>query len=65
MFVLMNTKRPKQMVSVTLDPALVEQLKAWISEQKIRPSQSAVVSTALEEFLGRNTPLKESSANGG
>lgn len=60
----MSTKHPKQMVSVTLDPALVEKLKLWISQQKVRPSQSAVFTTALEDFLARNASVKESVQDG-
>jgi predicted transcriptional regulator len=46
--------RKKQMITLTLDPDLVERLKAWIARQRLPPAQNAVVALAIEEFLDRN-----------
>lgn len=60
----MNAKRPKQMMTFTLDPDVVERLKHWISQQRPEPRQNAVVEMAIEEFLAKNAPVKESAQNG-
>lgn len=46
--------RKKQMVSLTLDPELVERLKAWIARQDFPPAQNAVIAKAVEKFLDEN-----------
>lgn len=46
--------RKKQMVTLTLDPDLVERLKAWIGRQDFPPPQNAVVAKAIENFLDEN-----------
>lgn len=55
----MDMARKKQMVTLTLDPELVERLKAWISAQRLPPAQNAVIALAIEEFLDRNEASKE------
>jgi hypothetical protein len=50
----MDMARKKQMITLTLDPDLVERLKAWIARQRLPPAQNAVVALAIEEFLDRN-----------
>lgn len=58
----MNTKRHKQMVTLTLDPDLIERLKAWIARQDLPPPQNAVVARAITKFLDENerNPKKRS-----
>lgn len=46
--------RKKQMVTLTLDPELVERLKAWIAKQDFPPAQNAVIAKAVEKFLDEN-----------
>lgn len=46
--------RKKKMVTLTLDPELVERLKAWIKGQDFPPAQNAVVEKAIEKFLDDN-----------
>lgn len=53
MYATMKTKRTKQMVTFTLEPALIEQLKAWIAKQELPPPQNTVVALAIKEFLER------------
>ena len=47
----MRANRQKQPVTWTLDPEIIERLKAWISRQEIRHPQNAVVEQALKRFL--------------
>jgi hypothetical protein len=51
---MMDMARKKQMVTLTLDPELVERLKAWIARQDFPPAQNAVVAKAIEKFLDEN-----------
>jgi hypothetical protein len=46
--------RKKQMVTLTIEPELVERLKAWIARQDFPPPQNAVVAKAIEKFLDEN-----------
>lgn len=46
--------RKKQMVTLTLDPELVERLKAWIAKQDFPPAQNAVIAKSVEKFLDEN-----------
>lgn len=39
------------MMTFTLDPDVVERMKAWIGRQEPQPRQNAVVETALKRFL--------------
>lgn len=45
--------RLKKPVSFALDPKLLARLRAWIDKQDIPLSQTAVVETAIREFLER------------
>ena len=58
----MRAKRQKQVVTLTLDPDLVERLKAWIISQDLPPPQNAVVARAIVKFLDENerNPKKRS-----
>jgi hypothetical protein len=58
---VMNTKRHKQMVTFTIDPDVIERLKAWIDRQEPQPRQNAVVETAIKRFLDENEPDGEKS----
>lgn len=50
----MDMARKKTMVTMTLDPELVDRLKAWIAKQPFPPAQNQVVEKALQEFLDEN-----------
>lgn len=43
--------RIKKMVSLALDPALLQRLDAWIKRQEIPPTKTAVLEAALRRFL--------------
>lgn len=47
----MDMARKKQMITLTLDPELIERLKAWIARQEFPPAQNAVIAKAIEKFL--------------
>lgn len=64
--ILMRTKRQKQVVTLTLDPDVVERLKAWIANQNLPPPQNSVVQRAIVNFLDENerNPEKRSVPKG-
>lgn len=43
--------RRKKMVTLTLDPELVERLEAWLSQQEFPPAKNAVIEAALRKWL--------------
>jgi Arc/MetJ-type ribon-helix-helix transcriptional regulator len=45
--------RQRKMFSFTLDPEVVEKMKAWLEKQELRSNQSAAVELAIREFLER------------
>lgn len=47
----MDMARKKQMITLTLDPELVERLKKWISWHEFPPAQNAVIAKAIRNFL--------------
>lgn len=47
----MDMTRTKKMVSLALDPDLLARLDAWIAKQEFPPTKTAVLETALREFL--------------
>lgn len=47
----MDMGRNKKMVTLTLDPELVERLEAFIKAQEFPPAKNAVVEAALREWL--------------
>ena len=57
----MDMARKKQMVTLTLDPELVERLKAWIGRQEFPPAQNAVIAKAIERFLDENETVDKAS----
>jgi hypothetical protein len=59
--ITMDMARKKQMITLTLDPELVERLKAWIARQEFPPAQNAVIAKAIERFLDENEPADRSS----
>lgn len=65
----MRTKRQKQVVTLTLDPELVERLKAWIAKQELSPPQNAVVARAITKFLdedegkSRKSPVQKTQSD--
>lgn len=54
----MNTPRHKKVVTLTLDPDLWEELRAWIAKQEIRHPQNAVVERALRKFLDGDSAVQ-------
>jgi hypothetical protein len=59
----MEPKRRKQVVTFTLDPELVERLKAWIAKQDLPPPQNAVVARAITKFLDEDEKKGRKSQN--
>jgi metal-responsive CopG/Arc/MetJ family transcriptional regulator len=51
----MRTRRP---TNITLDPDLLARLDEWIGQQQIRLKRSAVIETAIAEFLDRARQTK-------
>lgn len=49
--------RLKKMVSYALAPELLERLDVWLAAQDPPPSKTAVVETALREFLEKREPI--------
>ena len=43
--------RHKKMVSLAIDPELLKQLEDWIDMQEFPPTKTAVLETALRDFL--------------
>lgn len=43
--------RLKKMMSLALDPALIERMETWIAKQELPPKKTAVVELAIREFL--------------
>lgn len=58
MCLAMIMARQKKPVSYALDPKLLARLKAWLSRQEFPPSQTAVIETAIREFLERREAKK-------
>lgn len=49
----MQDMRFRKQTNLTLDPALLADLDAWIEEQPYKLRRSNVVETAIQEFLDR------------
>lgn len=49
--VMSTMTRIKKMVSLALDPALLQRLDLWIKSQEIPPTKTAVMEAALRRFL--------------
>lgn len=47
----MRMARIRKMVSVTLDPELIERLERWIAAQEFPPTKAAAFDAALKLFL--------------
>ena len=47
----MDMARNKKMVTMTLDPKLVERLEAWLKSQEFPPAKNAVIEAALKAWL--------------
>lgn len=55
--------RLKKMVSYALAPELLDRLEAWLASQQPPPSKTAVIETALREFLdSREAPAPRKGA---
>ena len=55
----MEMARAKKMMTMTLDPKLVERLDAWIKKQDFPPARNAVIEKAVKEFLDANDGSKK------
>jgi hypothetical protein len=49
----MNPRTKKIAVTYTIDPNLLQEFQAWLDQQPIKPSKTAVVEAALRQFLQR------------
>lgn len=49
--IMSTMARLKKMVSLALDPKLIERMEAWIAKQELPPKKTAVIELALREFL--------------
>ena len=43
--------RLKKMISLALDPELLKRLEVWMDKQEFPPTKTAVIETALRDFL--------------
>ncbi|MCH9751077.1 MAG: ribbon-helix-helix domain-containing protein [Alphaproteobacteria bacterium] len=50
--------RAKKMVTMTLDPKLVERLDEWIADQQFPPARNAVIEAAVTAFLDQQERKK-------
>ena len=50
----MDMARKKKMVTLTLEPELVERLEVWLSKQEVEMAKNAVFAAALKAFLDKN-----------
>ena len=47
----MDMTRQKKMVSFALDPDIIAELEAWLAKQEFPPTKTAVIESALRQFL--------------
>lgn len=59
----MNMPRINKPVNTTLPPDLLADLDAWIAQQPVPPSRSAVIVASLREFLSRHGAMKETKSD--
>lgn len=59
----MNMPRINKPVNTTLPPDLLADLDAWIAQQPVPPSRSAVIVASLREFLSRYGDVKETKTD--
>lgn len=51
--------RQKKMLSLAIDPVLLDRLDDWLAKQEFPPTKTAVIEAALKAFLdGREKPKK-------
>ena len=50
----MDMARAKRMITMTLDPELVERLDNWRENQAFKPDRNKVVEEAIKRFLDKN-----------
>lgn len=55
---MQDMSRIRRPVNITLDPEVIAALDAWIEQQPIRTGRSAVIETAIQEFLDARKPSK-------
>jgi len=58
----MTSKIP---VALRIDPELLKRLDAWLEEQPVSPSRTAVFETAVREFLDRHASKPEAGGDYG
>ena len=49
----MDMARNKKTIGLALDPELLARMEAWRNSQDVPPSKTAVLETALREFLDK------------
>ncbi len=54
----MDMVRKKKMVTMTLEPATVERLEAWLATQEFPPAKNAVIEAALHGWLSEREARK-------
>ena len=50
--------RLKKMISLALDPDLLKRLETWLAKQEFPPTKTAVIETALRDFLDQRERRK-------
>jgi len=55
---MQDMSRIRRPVNITLDPEVIAALDAWIEQQPIRAGRSAVIETAIQEFLDTRAKQK-------
>lgn len=54
----MDMARAKKMVTMTLDPKLLQRLDDWIEKQQFPPPRNAVIEAAVLAFLDKQEGKK-------
>ena len=54
----MSMARLKKPLNLAIDPALLARLDAWIARQDVSPSKTAVIESAIREFLDARRPKR-------
>ena len=47
--------RTKKPLNIYIDADLLDRLDAWLRKQRVQPSRTSAVETALQEFIERNS----------
>jgi hypothetical protein len=57
-------KRKTAHIDIRVEPAIIEKIDAWCSQQRVRPSRSATILHMIEEFLEHEPPSRHKGVNG-